>query len=299
MTSIDLNKFDPKKLRNKNNNCIIIGKRGVGKTNLVHDLLYYNDLYRGITICETIPHSYHYKQIMRESNIFDGYNENIIEKIMKKQSNLIQSNGVLNFGLNCRDISIFLVLDDIIYGNRIHDEYLKKLFNNNRCYCISNYITIQYPLLCPTMRCNADYIFFFNGYAESVKKNFYDKYIQPRNLFDDYKIFSKIYDELPKDYILVVDNTVYNNNKIHDNIYWYKIEEHIGYHVYDKLDATVIFQKYWRRILAKRQLQRLKIKDELEYLPHIGIKYFDAEKHWNNNIFIQDKILKIMDHSQV
>lgn len=45
--------------------------------------------------------------------------------------------------------------------------------------------------------------------------------------------------------------------------------------------AIIIIQKFWRKILAQRQLQRLKIKSELEYFPNIGIKYFDTKYNFD------------------
>jgi hypothetical protein len=47
---------------------------------------------------------------------------------------------------------------------------------------------------------------------------------------------------------------------------------------------TIIIQCIWRKILAKRKLQRLRIKNELEYLPNFGIKYFETKEHWYKNI---------------
>jgi hypothetical protein len=47
---------------------------------------------------------------------------------------------------------------------------------------------------------------------------------------------------------------------------------------------AIIIQCIWRKILAKRKLQRLKIANELEHLPNIGIKYFETKEHWYKNI---------------
>jgi len=57
----------------------------------------------------------------------------------------------------------------------------------------------------------------------------------------------------------------------------------VGWNQIIKRDAIII-QKFWRNILAKRKLQRLKIKREIEHIPSMGIKYFKYKKHFESLI---------------
>jgi len=51
-------------------------------------------------------------------------------------------------------------------------------------------------------------------------------------------------------------------------------------------NAAIKIQNFWRNVLAKRKLQRLKIKREIEHIPNIGIKYFKYKKHFENLILL-------------
>ena len=65
---------------------------------------------------------------------------------------------------------------------------------------------------------------------------------------------------------------------------WNDIIKDIDPIMIKRKEAAIKIQSIWRMILAKRYLQRIRIRKELIYLPRIGIEYQNAMKHFNDHI---------------
>ena len=55
-------------------------------------------------------------------------------------------------------------------------------------------------------------------------------------------------------------------------------------HETTRVHAVTVISKWWRMIQAQRRLKRLRINSELECIPDIGIKYFEARNRFYNPI---------------
>jgi hypothetical protein len=259
-----LPKFDILNIKKPSYN-LIIGKRGVGKTYLIKDLLYHLNISKGNIVCNNIFDRDFYKKIIDKIYIYDNnQKENVLKNIKKYQEKLRHLKKMDN---------VFLVYDDVIYNNSIHTDILRICYEN-RHYLLTIVNTMQYYNNLPSHTFNnIEYLFIFPSINKHESNKLF-KYIH--NLFPNmtFETMNKLFYNLELYECMVIDT--YNKK-----LYRYKASEHKYFNINNKIFAIITFQKYWRKILAKRQLQRLKIKNELEYIPEFGIKYFEAKSNWN------------------
>ena len=206
--TIDLRikKFDISKI---NNDVIsIIGKRGVGKSLLIKNILnYYNDVKIGAIISASEASVDTYSDIVSKDKIYKHYDTQIIGDIIKEQR-------------ENKDTKQIIVMDDELQVLKV-DDNLKELFMNGRCLNIIFIFTLQYPMtLQPDIRYNIDYTFIFKENVESNRKRLYEWYA---GVIPTYEIFNSILDQCTQNYeCLVIDNKSNNNWK--ESLYWYKVE---------------------------------------------------------------------------
>jgi hypothetical protein len=168
----------------------------------------------------------------------------------------------------------YVVFDDVLYNRKI-DTIFNKFITTHRHYNISPIITTQYVMeLSRNALLNIDYVFI-------PKKDFNHRrhiteVLTVLNL-NPYLIDNIQADNYNDDYLYVVLRT---DDK---NFYQYYQAERHNYTYWDEMKAATTIQKHWRRVLAQRQLQRMKIKREVEFLPDIGIEYKKIAKRFKKN----------------
>jgi hypothetical protein len=259
-------KFDLEELK-KPRSILIAGKRVNGKTTLAKDILYHwkitND--NCYIFDETYDISPQYKNMVDELYI-GNYDSQIINKIISfKYNNIVEY---------CDSNPYYIVFDDVLYNKKI-DNIFNKFITTHRHYNISPIITTQYVMeLSRNALLNIDYVFI-------PKKDFNHRrhiteVLTVLNL-NPYLIDNIQADNYNDDYLYVVLRT---DDK---NFYQYYQAERHNYTYWDEMKAATTIQKHWRRVLAQRQLQRMKIKREVEFLPDIGIEYKKIAKRFKKN----------------
>ena len=74
-----------------------------------------------------------------------------------------------------------------------------------------------------------------------------------------------------------------NNNNFNLKVDYYILSGYKKYNNIEKDSSQKIIRKYWYNYI--RNIYRTCIfRDELLYLPNIGIKYFEGLARWNNTI---------------
>jgi hypothetical protein len=223
-SNIELKKFNLMKAVSQKDNFhkpnvfCIIGKRGVGKTQLAKEILLVlknNNIVENVILFANLSNANEYNGILLQDQINKIKNElksGNIEQILKFQSNNITK-------------PLLLIFDDVIYSKALlqANKAFYELIYNARHYNIYTIFTIQYPLhLPPEIRVNIDFIFVFEDNFISSRKRIYEYYF---GIIPQFKLFDKIMSEYCKNYgILVIDNFP-NNNLFENKVMYYKCNQ--------------------------------------------------------------------------
>lgn len=231
--SLELKRFSMKSITFKPNEStgpviILLGKRGSGKTFLIRDLLYYHqDIPIGVVIAGTEEANGFYGKVVPKLFIHSEYNTAIIENILKRQKSVLKQvkKEMEAFKKTNIDPRTFVILDDCLYDSTwSRDKMMRLLFMNGRHWKVLLIISLQFPLgVPPTLRTNIDYVFILREPILANKKRIYENYC---GMFPTFESFCQVMDQTTENYeCLVIDNTT-KSNKLHDQVFWYKADDH-------------------------------------------------------------------------
>ena len=231
--SLELKKFDMKSISFKSNESkgpviVLIGKRDTGKSFLVRDLLYYQqDIPIGTVISGTEEGNGFYGKMVPRLFIHNEYNTAIIENILKRQRTVLKQikKEMETYKRTTIDPRAFVILDDCLYDNTwSRDKMMRLLFMNGRHWKIMLVITMQYPLgITPTLRTNIDYVFILRENYIANRRRIYDNYA---GMFPTFESFCQVMDQCTENYECLVINNNVKSNKLQDQVFWYKAENH-------------------------------------------------------------------------
>ena len=239
--TLELKKFDMKNITFKSNEnkgpvVVLIGKRDTGKSFLVRDILYYQqDIPIGTVISGTEEGNGFYEKIVPKLFIHNEYNTAIIENILKRQRNVLKQIKLEmeTYNKSTIDGRAFVILDDCLFDAAwTKDKMMRLLFMNGRHWKIMLIITMQYPLgIPPMLRTNIDYVFILRETYISNRKRIYENYA---GMFPTFESFCQVMDQCTEHYECLVIHNNSKSNKLHDQVYWYKAEEHGNFHLGSK-----------------------------------------------------------------
>ena len=231
--TLDLKKFDMKNIsfrpdENKGPVIVLIGRRDTGKSFLVRDLLYYHqDIPIGTVISGTEAGNGFFSAHVPKLFIHDEYNTAIIENILKRQKTVLkQINKEMEaYKRTTIDPRAFVILDDCLYDNKwTKDKMMRLLFMNGRHWKIMLIITMQYPLgVPPNLRTNIDYVFILREPYISNRKRIWENYA---GMFPTFESFCQVMDQCTENFECLVINNNAKSNKLQDQIFWYKAQNH-------------------------------------------------------------------------
>jgi hypothetical protein len=231
--SLELKKFDMKSIQfkateNKGPVVVLIGKRDTGKSFLVRDLLYYQqEIPIGTVISGTEEGNGFYGKMVPRLFIHNEYNSAIIENILKRQRTVLNQvkKEIETYKRSSIDPRAFVILDDCLYDNTwSRDKLMRLLFMNGRHWKVMLVITMQYPLgIPPTLRTNIDYVFILRENYIANRKRIYDNYA---GMFPTFESFCQVMDQCTENYECLVINNNSKSNKLQDQVFWYKADNH-------------------------------------------------------------------------
>ena len=222
---LKLKKFSLDKI-NSDKVVVLIGKRGVGKSFLVKDLLYHHtNLPIGTIISGTEDANHFFEDFVPKCFIHKEYSPDLIDNVMKRQKKIMKEvNKEKKIkGKTTIDPRTVVVFDDCLYDQSwTKDKNVRAFFMNGRHLKIFFIITMQYPLgIPPNLRTNIDYTFILRDNITKNRRRIFENYA---GMFPNYDIFSSVMDQCTQNYeCLVIDNSV-ASNKIEDCVFWYKAE---------------------------------------------------------------------------
>lgn len=231
--TLELKKFDMKTIsfkpdENKGPVIVLIGKRDTGKSFLVRDLLYYKqDIPIGTVISGTEEGNGFYGKLVPKLFVHNEYNTAIIENILKRQRTVLKQikKEIETYKRSTIDPRAFVILDDCLYDNTwARDKMMRLLFMNGRHWKIMLVITMQYPLgIPPTLRTNIDYVFILRENYIANRKRIYENYA---GMFPTFEAFCQVMDACTENYECLVINNNSKSNKLIDQVFWYKADNH-------------------------------------------------------------------------
>jgi hypothetical protein len=233
MGSLELKKFDMKNISFKPNESkgpvvVLIGRRDTGKSFLVRDLLYYQqEIPIGTVISGTEEGNGFYGKMVPKLFIHNEYNTAIIENILKRQKTVLKQikKEMETYKRSTIDPRAFVILDDCLYDDTwSRDKMMRLLFMNGRHWKIMLIITMQYPLgVPPVLRTNIDYVFILREPYIANRKRIYDNYA---GMFPTFESFCQVMDQCTENYECLVINNNSKSNKLLDQVFWYKADNH-------------------------------------------------------------------------
>jgi len=231
--NLELKKFDMKSISFKVNESkgpvvVLIGRRDTGKSFLVRDILYYHqDIPIGTVISGTEEGNGFYGKLVPKLFIHNEYNTAIIENILKRQRGVLKQikREMEQFNRSTIDPRTFVILDDCLYDNSwARDKMMRLLFMNGRHWKVMLLITMQYPLgIPPTLRTNIDYVFILREPYIANRKRIYENYA---GMFPTLESFCQVMDQCTENYECLVINNNSKSNKLQDQVFWYKADNH-------------------------------------------------------------------------
>lgn len=231
--NLELKKFDMKSISFKPNEAkgpvvVLIGRRDTGKSFLVRDLLFYHqDIPVGTVISGTEEGNGFYGKLVPKLFIHNEYNTVIIENILKRQRQVLKQikKEMETFKKSIIDPRTFVILDDCLFdATWSRDKLMRLLFMNGRHWKIMLIITMQYPLgIPPTLRTNIDYVFILREPYIANRKRIYENYA---GMFPTFESFCQVMDQCTENYECLVINNNSKSNKLQEQVFWYKADNH-------------------------------------------------------------------------
>jgi hypothetical protein len=231
--TLELKKFDMKSIsfkpsENKGPVVVLIGKRDTGKSFLVRDLLYYQqDIPIGTVISGTEEGNGFYEKMVPKLFVHNEYNTAIVENILKRQRTVLKQikKEIETYRRSNIDPRAFVILDDCLYDSTwTRDKMMRLLFMNGRHWKVMLVITMQYPLgIPPTLRTNIDYVFILRENYIANRRRIYENYA---GMFPTFESFCQVMDQCTENYECLVINNNSKSNKLHDQVFWYKADNH-------------------------------------------------------------------------
>lgn len=162
------NSFDTEVEDGFHKNILIIGKRESGKTHMVKHLankLIYTNTVESVIVISWPTNDY--SDIKNIKNIYQEYKKNILDEIIKFQT-------------EPESKPLLIIFDDVLYSTKINnDDVFKNLMLNGRnLFKISTIITSQIPInFCPIIRNNfSNVLMFYDFYHSNIKKAYENYY---------------------------------------------------------------------------------------------------------------------------
>ena len=235
--TLELKKFDMKSIQFKSDDkngsttgpvIVLIGRRDTGKSFLVRDLLFYHqDIPIGTVISGTEAGNGFYSKHVPKLFIHDEYNTAIIENILKRQRTVMKQmkKEIDIYKKSTIDPRTFVILDDCLFDSSwTKDKLMRMLFMNGRHWKILLIITMQYPLgIPPNLRTNIDYVFILREPYISNRKRIWENYA---GMFPTFESFCQVMDQCTENFECLVINNNAKTNKLNDQIFWYKAQNH-------------------------------------------------------------------------
>lgn len=192
----------------------VIGKPGTGKSTLIASLLYAKKhiFPAGIFFSGTEDSNGFYKKIVPSTFVYNTYDENQIEKFIKRQK--ISKQHIPNPWA-------VLLLDDCTDDPKIFSKPLQSyLWKNGRHVKMLYILSLQYCMdVKPVIRTNIDGTFILREPNLRNRKSLWENYA---GIIPDFTQFCDILDQITDNFTALYIHNATKSNKLEDCLFWYK-----------------------------------------------------------------------------
>ena len=121
-------------------------------------------------------------------------------------------------------------MDDCLYDNDWKkDKIIREIFMNGRHWGIFFLLLMQYAIgIPPNLRSNIDWVFLLRENNYQNRKKLYENYA---GMFHTFEMFCQTMDACTENYECLVIHNGAKSNKLEDQVYWYKGDEHGDFRV--------------------------------------------------------------------
>lgn len=261
--------FDLSKIES-NSFCIILGKKGSGKTSMIQNILYNirGRIRAPILISKTASTTGVFNNMIPQVLQFDEPNVDLLENIVMYCMNMADIINTPNNKFKGYKHETCLIADDILgdNGKWMKDGTFKDIIFNGRNYDMTILMAIQDGLgLTANFRDNVDYLFITGAEARN-KKIIYEHY------WDDswgdkkecYNLINKFLTQTDRGSTMVIDRK-HKGKTITDSIYYLHVKSpkrfcDKRYHKYVKVGAKKMWYGNRKLINARWKQDKLKAK---------------------------------------
>ena len=209
-----MTEFDPANAQGLNS-ILIIGKRAVGKTTLVHDLMKHMSLTDALVFNPTEGVAKEYAEIVTEQSIHEEYDCNILDAYIEERLNLLKQSD---------ESKACIVFESCWWDGRWkHQDPIKKLYMNGKHMQINQIVTMQYPMEMPSAFLeNTDYVFIFRENNVSNRKRLYERF---GGVLQSFESFCTALDSITEDpYSCMVIHNCARSDKTAELVMRYKVK---------------------------------------------------------------------------
>lgn len=225
---ININYFDPSTMED-DVVCLLIGKRGTGKSVLAQDVMINKTKFRrGVCVSRTEEGNHFWEKYIPKMFIHYNYSPKITKSILDMQKKTTRR-------LPCgKPEPLFVIFDDCLSDPEFaKDKTTAELFMNGRHLNIFVLITAQFVYsIPPSLRTNVDYVFCLRDNIFKNRQRLYEAFF---GNFDNFRIFDRTFKKCTCN-----NECIVLNNKIHsydpsDNVFFYKATPNLEYKLCDPI----------------------------------------------------------------
>lgn len=222
---------------------LFIGKRGSGKTNLLHYVLnQLKPLYKYfVLISGTEIYTGDFCNKLPESFIYDFEHASLgLERVLKAHKKRAKKNKNKPPHKRKPMKKTLIIAEDMSTdGSFLRNRYLREILMNGRHIGICLMLTTQYMMdVVKSTRVQYDYVFCLRMNAVDLIKNVHNNF---GGIIYEFRNFLKIYYQLThNNSALVIDNRT-TSSKINKVIFWFKVPKDS-----DKLQFLLGSKSYWK-----------------------------------------------------
>jgi hypothetical protein len=220
---LPIQEFNLSSMMVENPSIVMVAKRGSGKSWVVRAILqHFRDIPVGTIISPTDRMNCFYGNFFPNTYIHYTFKTEIIEKLLYRQTKIIDKNDEYRKKGKRVDTRSFMVMDDCLASKKgwMTDPMISELLFNGRHYHIMYILTMQFPLgITPDLRNNFDYIFLLADDTTSNMKRLYDHYA---GVFPDFNSFKQVFGQITQNFgSLVISNRGARSSFL-DKVFYYK-----------------------------------------------------------------------------
>ncbi len=220
MPELVLNEFNPEVIGD-NRVCLLIGRRGSGKSTAMKTLLWYKrNIPCGIAMSETEESNDFWKKCVPGSFIYPEYDSNAVEDLINCQ----RANHKLAVDKSSLQ-PVFMVAEDCMGSGELSKcKHARRVFTNGRQWRIFAILSLQYVTdLPPKFRGQVDYVFAYRCLAAQDKEKLYEYFFS--GAFESYSDFLQVYKTCTAEYHCLVLDATKPTNKLEEQVFWWKAPE--------------------------------------------------------------------------